>query len=145
MVDISTLPDLQQVSVEQVRSEWFQALIQYLQTAGFRGIIAHSWAEVLQQIRQQSADLLLICLGESKLHRGVVAALMSLNQQDALPPVLVLDRRLSQIEDAAESLETILGGIPTQILPPSLSIKELLDHIYQRLARPNRQSTVPSP
>lgn len=145
VVDISTLPDLQQVSVEQVRSEWFQALIQYLQTAGFRGIIAHSWAEVLQQIRQQSADLLLICLGELKLHPGVLAALMSLNQQHALPPVLVLDRRLSQNEDATESLETILGGIATQILPPSLSIKELLDHIYQTLARPNTQSVVPSP
>jgi len=37
-------------------------------------MIARSWAEV-QQIRQQSVDLLLICLGESKLHPGVLTAL----------------------------------------------------------------------
>jgi len=60
-------------------------------------MIARSWAEVLQQIRQQSVDLLLICLGESKLHPGVLTAL-ALGQQHDVPPVLVLDQRLNQAE-----------------------------------------------
>jgi len=55
--------------------EWCQALIQYLQTGGFRSMMARSWVEVLQQIRQQSVDLLLICLGESKNRTAVLAAL----------------------------------------------------------------------
>jgi len=55
-------------------------------------------AEVLQQIRQQSVDLLLICLGESKLHPGVLTALAALGQQHDVPPVLVLDQRLNQVE-----------------------------------------------
>jgi signal transduction histidine kinase/CheY-like chemotaxis protein len=159
VVDIATLPDfriptlagslpLRYLSSHFLRSEWFQALIQYLQTAGFRGMLARSWAEVLQQIIQQNVDLLLICLGESKLHPGVLAALTDLGHQHDVPPVLVLDQRLSQGEvrkefcckvtaesDAVDSLETVLRAIATQILPPSLSMEELLDQIHQTLAQ----------
>lgn len=179
VVDVATLPDLPLSSPPTTNaypskgSEWFQALIQYLQTAGFRGMRSRSWAEVLQQIKQQSVDLLLICLGDSRLHPGVLAALTALNQQHDLPPVLVLDQRLGQGEvtkqfryytegngeessptlcvsdavatsgasdgqfrpanvesDAVESLETVLGAIATQILPPSLSMEELLNQIH---------------
>lgn len=35
---------------------------------------------------------------------------------------------------AVESLETVLGAIATQFLPPSLSMEELLDQIHQVLA-----------
>ena len=204
VVNVATLPDLQfpsplEDSHLSNRFEWFQALIQYLQIAGFRGIMARSWAEVLQQIRQQSVDLLLIGLGESKLHPQVVEALMKLGQQHDVPPVLVLDQRLSHSEvkkefhdykqggqwtganrddtpttysrlrfpqrnasfynkgnlssspaqkpahvpgsptprATAEShtvdLEKVLGAIATRILPSSLSMEELLDHIYQTL------------
>ena len=141
VVDVATLPDLQEVnSSHSLGAEWFQALIQYIQTAGFRGMVGRSWAEVLQQTRQQSVDLLLICLGESKLHPGVLAALNALSKEGYVPPVLVLDQRLNQGEDALESLETVLAAIATQILPPSLSMEELLDHIYQTLARSSRQS-----
>jgi len=79
VVDIATLPDLLTPMVTSslplryhphtLGFEWCQALIQYLQTGGFRSMMAR-WAEVLQQIRQQSVDLL-ICLGESKNRTGV--------------------------------------------------------------------------
>jgi len=59
-----------------------------------------SFLAVLQQIRQQS-DLLLICLGESKNRTAVLAALTT-GQQHKVPPVLVLDQRLSQGEVSKE-------------------------------------------
>ena len=160
VVDVATLPDLHFLSAPTTPvlqtgetadglpnaypskgSEWFQALIQYLQTAGFKGMMSHSWAEVLQQIRQQSVDLLLLCLGDSSLHPGLLAALTTLGEQQDVPPVLVLDQRLRQTEsNAVESLETVLGAIATRILPSSLSMEELLDQIHQTLARPGSHS-----
>ena len=122
-------------------SEWFQALIQYLQTAGLNGMISHSWAEVVQQIQQQSVDLLLLCLKDSSLHPGLLAALTTLGEQQDVPPILVLDQRLGQTEsNAVESLDPVLGAIATRILPSSLSMEELLDQIHQTLAHPGRHS-----
>jgi len=110
VVDIATLPDLLTPMVTSFTAslspshslgfEWCQALIQYLQTGGFRSMMARSWAEVLQQIRQQSVDLLLICLGESKNRTAVLGG--DLGQQHKVPPVLVLDQRLSQGEVSKE-------------------------------------------
>ena len=143
-------------------------MIQYLDTAGFIGVMAHSWAEVLQKINQQSIDLLLICLGNSRLDPSVIAAIKIL-EQHYVPPILILDQRLSQREthdsplrdgqecasssDAVESLKSVSEAIAndnplsengltdaysTQILPPSLSMAELLDQIHQTLARSTR-------
>lgn len=99
--------------------------------------MGRSWAEVLQQIRQQSVDLLLICLGESKLHPNVLTAFNELSQQSPLLPVLVINQQLSQSSDELESLEPVLAVIANQILPPSLSMEELLNHIHQTLVRSN--------
>ncbi|MBC1270511.1 hypothetical protein GNF07_26035, partial [Trichormus variabilis FSR] len=75
-------------------SEWFQALIQYLQTAGLKAAIGRCWAEVNQQIRHNSVDLLLICLGEAPIHQDVLKALKALKFVTVnLPPILVLDQR----------------------------------------------------
>ncbi|WP_442940430.1 ATP-binding response regulator [Nostoc sp.] len=133
-------------------SEWFQALIQYLQTAGFKAAMSPCWAEVLQQIRHQSVDLLLICLGESAIHKDVVVALKTLGDSpDKLPPILVLNQRLNRPEtslqpavayketdkqkkNGLESIETVVGAIATRILPRSISMEDLLNQINQALA-----------
>ncbi|WP_442939178.1 ATP-binding protein [Nostoc sp.] len=130
-------------------SEWFQALIQYLQTAGFKAAISPCWAEVLQQIRHQSVDLLLICLGESAIHKDVLKALKTLGDSPLkLPPILVLNQRLNRPEtsfqsgvadqeqkkNGLESIETVVGAIATQILPRSISMEDLLNQINQALA-----------
>ena len=132
-------------------SEWFQALIQYLQTAGLKAVMGRSWAELLQQIRHQSVDLLLICLGDSAVQKEVYSALKALGQLPFdLPPVLVLDQRLNpaQIEDSpphipqkptpeknnpVESIETVVGAIASSILPRSISMEDLLNRINQAL------------
>ncbi|WP_194198799.1 ATP-binding protein [Nostoc sphaeroides] len=171
VVDLTMLRDLPQVRRKQVKgyraakncsissetaqrgSEWFQALIQYLQTAGFKAAMSPCWAEVLQQIRHQSVDLLLICLGESAIHKDVLRALKTLGDSpDKLPPILVLNQRLNRLEtsfqpggvadkdidkqkkNGLESIETIVGAIATQILPRSISMEDLLNQINHALA-----------
>ena len=170
VVDLTMLRDLPQVRRKQVKgytsekngsissetaergAEWFQALIQYLQTAGLKAAMSRCWAEVLQQIRHQSVDLLLICLGESAIHKDVLKALKILGDSPfKLPPILVLNQRLNRSEvssqsgvadekinqqkkNALESIETVVGAIATQILPRSISMEDLLNQINQALA-----------
>ncbi len=169
VVDLTMLPDLPQICRKQVShygsennfalnnltvergSEWFQALIQYLQTAGFKAAMSRSWAELLQQIRHHSVDLLLICLGESSVEKEARAALKTLGQLPFdLPPIVVLDQRLNSPEvtspsdnshkknhkktqDGVDSIETVVDAIATQILPRSISMEDLLNQINQAL------------
>ncbi|MEH2151149.1 ATP-binding protein [Nostoc sp.] len=170
VVDLTMLRDFPQVRRKQVKgyrtekncsissetaqrgSEWFQALIQYLQTAGFKAAMSPCWAEVLQQIRHESVDLLLICLGESAIHKDVLKALKTLGDSPLkLPPILVLNQRLNRPEtsfqsglaykeidkqkkNGLESIETVVSAIATQILPRSISMEDLLNQINQALA-----------
>lgn len=167
VVDLTMLRDLPQVRRKQAKgyrteknssvtsetpergSEWFQALIQYLQTAGFKAAMSPCWAEVLQQIRHQSVDLLLICLGESAIHKDVLKALKTLGDSPLdLPPILVLNQPLNrpsqpgvadneiekQKKNGLESVETIVNAIANRILPRSISMEDLLNQINQALA-----------
>ncbi|MEA5577407.1 ATP-binding protein [Anabaena sp. UHCC 0451] len=133
-------------------AEWFQALIQYLQTAGFKAAMGNYWAEVLQQLRHQSVDLLLICLGESAIDQQVQKALTALSDLPfKLPPILVLDKILNQVkhpeigqpkkheyqsrENVVADLENLTASVATQILPRSISMEELLIQINQALGK----------
>ncbi|MCM0593950.1 MAG: hybrid sensor histidine kinase/response regulator [Gloeotrichia echinulata IR180] len=166
VVDMTMLPDLPVVRRRQTKgyrsqgglssetaergSEWFQALIQYLQTAGFKAAMGDSWAEVIQQIRHQSVDLLLIGLGESAIHKEALKALKALGDLPCnLPPILVLDQglnhtaatsKISQLEiekprkNGLASIETVVSSISAQILPRSISMEDLLNQINQAVA-----------
>lgn len=130
-------------------SEWFQALIQYLQTAGMKATMGECWAEVLQQISHQSLDLLLICLGNDAVTKDVQKAIKSLATLPQLPPVLIIDHRHQSMLDANNepvqkrsttskdnaiaSLKKMTIGITTQILPRSISMEDLLKEIRQAL------------
>jgi signal transduction histidine kinase/CheY-like chemotaxis protein len=174
VVDITKLHDLPQVRRKQIKgfrgnkklslnsetaergSEWFQALIQYLQTAGLKAAMGSCWTEVLQQIRHQSVDLLLICLGESSIPREVLKALKALGELPFnLPPILVIDQRLNrspaiaeskmpdqelakQKKSGVETIETIVNEISAEILPRSISMEDLLNEVTQALSV-NRQ------
>ncbi|BAY17795.1 CBS sensor hybrid histidine kinase [Anabaenopsis circularis NIES-21] len=164
VVDLTTLHDLPQIRRKQVRnyrtlknaalnnitaergSEWFQALIQYLQTAGLKAAIGRCWAEVNQQIRHNSVDLLLICLGESPIHQDVLKALKALQDSTVnLPPILVLDQRSHDYErnsstaikphknSSRDHVDQSFSAIATEILPRSISMEDLLHHINQAL------------
>lgn len=125
--------------VVQRGTEWFQALIQYLQTAGLKATMARHWAEVLQQIRHHSVDILLICLGESTIHPEVVKALKALPDLPFdLPPILVIDQQLSGGKPSHSkrhelAIANVMKAIATQIVPRSISMEDLLTQIHQNL------------
>nr|WP_275974457.1 hybrid sensor histidine kinase/response regulator [Argonema galeatum] len=135
-----TMPEM--AAGNKKRAEWLQALIQYLQTAGLKGVLGHSWEEVLQQVQHRSVDLLLIHLGDSIANPAMLNELYALKQVARRPPTLVLARR-SNADESSSSLPSsvvpslefpaVLGEVATQILPASLSMEELLEQIRHAL------------
>jgi signal transduction histidine kinase/CheY-like chemotaxis protein len=116
--------------------EWLKAFVQYLQTAGLRGIVSHSWEEVLQQVQSQGVDLLLISCKTCQLQPATMTMLSILQQLETKPPILVLDHRHHCEPDQVQSTEALpdlVQQLATQVLPPSLSMAELLRHIQQTL------------
>ena len=111
----------------------FQALIQYIQTAGFRGSIAQSWTEVLQQLQYQSVDLVLLCLQDAPSESpAMLQALSNLRQMSVKMPILVWDYR-SAVNSESEAIDFLLQEISAKILPSYLSAEQLLDKIQQTL------------
>ncbi|HLO84140.1 MAG TPA: ATP-binding protein [Nostocaceae cyanobacterium] len=157
VVDLTMMPDLTQVKRKQPKiyleansvlnlesakrgSEWFQALIQYLQTAGLKAEMGNSWAEVMQQLRHHSVDLLLICLSETVIQQEVQKAVTAIADLPLkLPPILVIGQTFNQEQQQNfESIETAVNAIATRILPRSISMEELLNQINQALVNGRR-------
>ncbi len=123
-------------------SEWFQALLQYLQTAGLKAAMPRTWTEMLQQIRHQSVDLILICLEESQVEEQVLAALTKLGELPfELPPILVLEQpsnsqtHIVKRKTTLESVQKVVHTYATEVLPRSISMEELLNHINYALPK----------
>ncbi|MBZ8182559.1 ATP-binding response regulator [Oscillatoria salina] len=132
----NTFGDRGQSSVSQSSSEWLQAVIQYLQTAGYRSSVSLSWTEIYSQIQHQSVDLLVFYLEEKNCASGVVEALRRLSRVQALPTILVLDRRSHQENlgcgESSREFETLLREIATKVIRGhSLSMANLLEQINQ--------------
>ncbi|MGI0485438.1 ATP-binding protein [Pantanalinema rosaneae CENA516] len=128
-----TPPTLTLGSLPQ-EAEWLQALMQYLQTAGFSGSIARSWQEVLYQVQSQSIDLLLIGCTTPELPGSVIEQLLALHDLAIKPPVLVLDHRYSNPQDPprmAIELPAVIQQLATQILTHATPMPELLHYIQQ--------------
>lgn len=153
--DISSLPDLHRaasgnatgeldnrdrstnaeipIANSQFSTPNFQALIQYIQTAGFRGAIAPCWTEVLQQLQYQSVDLVLLCLRDApSASPAMLKALSNLRQMAVKLPILVWDDR-SAVNLESEAIDFLLQEVSAKILPSSLSAAQLLDKIQQTL------------
>ncbi|HEY9614609.1 ATP-binding protein [Allocoleopsis sp.] len=135
------------------QSSWLQALMQYLQTAGFRSVLSCSWTEIYHQLQEQSVDLLLIRIKNISDSSALVNGLISLTQLQKLPPILVLDHRFNADSpavgmrfpssmdevvtggvDSKPNLDSLLAAVATQVLRGhSLSMTQLLDQINQAL------------
>ncbi|NJO21226.1 MAG: response regulator [Spirulinaceae cyanobacterium RM2_2_10] len=116
--------------------ELLQALVQYLQTAGLRSLLATSWAEVYCQIQQHNVDLLVVDLGKRTPEPEWLSGLQQLQQLSSGPPVLVLSHH-TELPDAPDTaLTETVRAIATQIIHcPSQSMSELLAQIHQLLGR----------
>lgn len=145
-LNLATLPSSPDANLQAVpdqtlgglpkEAEWLQALTQYLQTAGLRGLIGRCWQEVLQQVQSQSIDLLLICWTEGEPQTSTLEMLSSLQKLEEKPPILVLDHRDREAGNPpspVKPLPAILQQLATQILPPSLPMEKLLSQIYEVL------------
>ena len=110
-------------SSEPQRSDWLQAAMQYLQTAGFRGMIAQSWQDVLQKLDTQSIDLLL--LHALDLDVPAIQQLSALKRFREKIAIVVINHQ----PENTPLLETIA----TVVLPP-MPMEELLDQVNQALA-----------
>jgi signal transduction histidine kinase/FixJ family two-component response regulator len=132
--DGSSLRDLSGTDADgQKTTEWLQALLQYIQTAGFRVSIGTNWTEVMQQVEHQSIDLLVLCIRHVEPRPAVIQAMQTLVQLESKPPILVWDCQPRPTIPSSDVFTNLLGAIATQILPPSLSMQELLDQINQTL------------
>ncbi|MGF1494218.1 MAG: ATP-binding protein [Microcoleaceae cyanobacterium] len=139
-----------------------RALVQYFQTAGFRGSMSHSWAEVLQQIRCQSVDLLLICIRDF-MSRTLIDVLASVEMLSNKPAIIIFDQsnfkigsnhylddhlndhskrpnksgsqRISAATSVqfSEDLQAKIEKLQIKILPCHMSMAELLEQIKQSL------------
>jgi signal transduction histidine kinase/ActR/RegA family two-component response regulator len=126
-----------------------RALVQYLQTAGFRSAINHDWAKIRQKLNQQSVDLLLLCVSSAESPATIEAIARTLEAMPQRPPILVwcYQAPLTQTTtpDQGDCLDLMAPwqSVATRILPTSVSILELLAAINQTLAeRRQPQKTV---
>ena len=134
-----------------------QALVQYLQTAGFRGLMAQSWSEVIQKVQYQSIDLLLICTQE--LSPALLQVLSTLEQISTEFPILILNQSnipLENFDPAGDSpeepggdfigedgdsklhekLQELIKKLEIKVLPGQISMSALLEQIKQVLHDP---------
>ncbi len=105
------------------RSDWLQAVMQYLQTAGFRSMIARSWQDVLQKLDTQSIDLLL--LHAFDLDQSGIQQLSALKRFREKVAIVIINH---QPENTP-----LLEAIATVVLPP-MPMEELLDRVNCILA-----------
>lgn len=118
-----------------ITSQGLQALVHYLQVAGFRCSMGQSWQEVVQQLHHRSIDLVLFCIHTpGNLHLFLEIA-QTLEQLEMKPPILVWNcqPRSAAGSDMAENFETIWGTIASRILPNTVSMPDLLSQINQIL------------
>jgi signal transduction histidine kinase/CheY-like chemotaxis protein len=131
-----------------------QALIHYLETAGFRSLIGNSWLEVVELIQSQTIDLLLIC-NQKCTTVALYQGLHCMKNMEVSIPILIWERSKGQqcsnpAKPTDQSLlkkhhsgTTQVSAIPKveiqklidqlgiQVLPSQTSIVELLNIIRQ--------------
>ncbi|WP_059001966.1 ATP-binding protein [Leptolyngbya sp. NIES-2104] len=105
-------------SPDAKRSDWLQAAMQYLQTAGFRGMMGRSWQDVLQKLDTQSIDLLLF--HASDLDQASLSQISTLKRFRDQVAIVIINH---QPENTP-----LLEPIATAVLPP-MPMEELLDRM----------------
>jgi len=114
-----------------------QALVQYMQIAGFRSSVGHSWQQVVQQLQHHSVDLLLFCVSSSSnLHPLFLEIIQTIEQLATKPVILVWNCRPETEFRSDQEIRQFAdrwGTVATEILPASLSMPDLLTRINQTL------------
>ncbi|MCY7285315.1 MAG: response regulator [Cyanobacteria bacterium CAN_BIN43] len=114
-----------------------QALMQYLQIAGFQSTIAASWQDVIQSLQNQSIDLLLLCGDPAVAQEQLVEMERSLAPLEAKPPILFWNYQThrAELNPLAQTPVEQVWGNRTEVIPSSLPMPELLARVNQVLKR----------
>ena len=115
-----------------------RALVQYLQTAGFRSAVCQDWQQIQHKLRQQSVDLLLLCVS-SELSPDAVAQMVQELEQPHRPPIFVWEYQIEPLGQS-QAQDSNWNAVATQIFPTSTPILELLAQINRALAERRQQS-----
>jgi signal transduction histidine kinase/CheY-like chemotaxis protein len=129
-----------------------QALVQYIEIAGFQSIMGKGWEEIIQKIQCKSLDLMLICF-RGKSFYNLVEALSILEKMESKIPVIILAQSnikvfsqtvnkkqqskpspTVELEDCiwkkmAIYLQRFTPSFPLKVLPFNLSVDSLLEEI----------------
>ncbi|HBK22372.1 MAG TPA: hypothetical protein DDZ60_07675 [Planktothrix sp. UBA10369] len=129
-----------------------QALVQYIEIAGFQSIMGKGWEEIIQKIQCKSLDLMLICF-RGKSFYNLVEALSILEKMESKIPVIILaqsnldifsqtvnKKQKSQSSPTVELedyiwkkmaiyLQHFTPSFPLKVLPFNLSVDSLLEEI----------------
>jgi signal transduction histidine kinase/DNA-binding NarL/FixJ family response regulator len=115
-----------------------QALVHYMQIAGFRSSVGNSWQDVSQQLENQSVDLLLFCASASRqMHPLFLDLFHTLEGLTVKPAILVWNCHTEPGQLAPSEIQDFLerwSPIATEVLPTPLPMPELLTRIHQTLA-----------
>ncbi|MDY7021938.1 MAG: ATP-binding protein [Cyanobacteriota bacterium] len=128
-----------------------QALVQYLQTAGFRGVMAQSLSQVYQQVQYQNIDLLLICTRD--LSPKLMEILSTLERISTELSILILNQSnlslenftsLNNFVDESEThlnqnQQNMTNKLEIKVLPGQISTSDLLEQIKQILHDKNEK------
>lgn len=114
-------------------SEWLKALIQYLNTAGYRSFLSASWQEIHHQIQQEVTDLILLDLEGVEPSSEMLERLQQLSQIKKLPMIALTSPQ--QLEQSPP-LHDLLKEIATEIIfGHSQSMENLLQSLEKQLTR----------
>ena len=130
--------DLPSAAAEHLHTpQSVQALMQYLQIAGFQSTIAASWQDVIQSLQNQSIDLLLLCGDPAVAQEQLVEMERSLTPLEAKPPILFWNYQThrAELNPLAQTPVEQVWGNRTEVIPSSLPMPELLARVNQVLKR----------
>ena len=118
-----------------------QALVQYLQTAGFRSAVCQDWQQIQHKLKQQSVDLLLLCVSSELSDQDVEQRVQVLEQSQSQAPIFVWEYQQDSLgaeQDLAPTSDW--DAVATHVFPASTSILELLAQINRALIERRHQS-----
>jgi signal transduction histidine kinase/CheY-like chemotaxis protein len=142
ILDLADADELEESQQHVQQTEWLGALMQYVQTAGYRSVIGHSWTEVLRRLQHQNADLLLICWHGAVSNQAIVRAIVNLRRLARQIPIVILDYSPQPKTDSAAAqaagLPDSVRKLAACVLPASAPIPEMLEQIQRLLQQPVR-------
>lgn len=118
-----------------IGSDWLQAMVQYIQSGGLRGLLVDQTAEIFRKRRAQTVDLVLIYWHGSLPVQALQAGLERLHDVMPETPILLVDHHTRSSQEPTENKDATLRSLTPNVYctPPHLGMDELLRQIQQIL------------